>query len=437
MQYEERKTLATLLAARNKWRAIYCQTDRAVLKASINNGGGQGRRPKSGVFDVEWTKLLTANGNAHSDIRDAERKIKHLCTKILENNHNYRSELDRFLGYSFDEYETPWNTSNPLVLPDPVDGGRVPVLPYDVAGEYVQAREAVVVRSISGFNSSDVLLRAGFHPLAFTADHPHKYLVPRMVWQLSTGDWIGVDGVNVGYGGTGCDFAETALRHAGLSEETAGHIAAFRFCDVEGLDTSDPLWETSVRWPVEPRQVPEIMDDGNLVVHLGERLSNVTNDHFGGLEINRPDPDESGFYPSSHPIDGVTAWFNFLDQPQDTLPSWARGTRTITFILDDVSAEQHGYVLNADNWGISRGRRSFPSIVISQGDIQIWGHFYRKDKLRPLHPRVQELAADAGFTGQVPYLQGEPYTFFEHLGRFLNPDKAKTGIFAVQVTDVA
>lgn len=438
MQYEERKTLATLLATRNMWREIYCQTDRAVRNASSNRGGWEGRHPNPGVSSAEWLNLINANGNAHIEIRDAELEIKRVASKIMKNKSGgSKDELDRVLGYNFDEEETPWNAANPLVLPNPLEGDRIPVLSYQVAGEYVHTRGSEVVRSISGFSTGDVLMRAGFHPRAFSTSGARRYRVPAMIWQLGTGEWIGIDSVSVGYGGTGCSQAETALRRAGIPEETAAHIAAFRFCDVRDLHTSTPIWETSMIWPVEPRQTPAIADNGTLLIHCGERLRSVANSLYRTPRTNRPDPDERGFYPSSHPIDGVTAWINFLDQPQDTLPSWARGERTITLIFDDASAAQYDYVLTADRWGNSRGNRSFPSIVISQGDFQIWGHYYRKDKLRPLHPEVQELASAAGFTDQVPYLLGQPYTFSERLGRFFYPAKTLTGALTVPVKDAA
>lgn len=58
----------------------------------------------------------------------------------------------------------------------------------------------------------------------------------------------------------------------------------------------------------------------------------------------------------------------------------------------------------------------------------MWGHSYHRDQLRPLDPQVRGLAASAGYTGEVPFVEGEPYTFFEKVGRFFNPEREYTGV---------
>lgn len=404
MHQDEYKTLVALLAERNKWRAAYY---RACLQDVGDDDEDQ----------------ANSKAEAYYRIQTAEQDIQYQAAKIL--GEDQRSNLDRLLGYDF-EQSTPWNVGEWASGDNPVEGGRVPVLPYLLAGDFVDACGTVVVRSISGFHSGDVLMRSGFHPQAFRYRHPDKYLVPHMLWQLGTGEWIGIDGVSVGYGGHGPGYAEKALRSAGLSEPVAARIVDSRFCDVSALDTADPAWDTSARWPVEPRQMPELREDGTLVVHTGERLDSLSTSHGLRLKDNAPDPDESGFYPSTHEVDSVTAWFNFLDQSPEALPSWARGERTISFLLDDHSAGEHGYVKGGSRNG-SRVQ-SFPSVVVVQGAVQVWGHYYHRDQLRPLDPQVRELAASAGYTGEVPFVEGEPYTFFEKVGRFFKPEREYTGV---------
>lgn len=404
MHQDEYKSLVTPLAERNKWRAAYYS---ACLQTDGDDDEDQTNR-KAG---------------AYYRLQTAEQEIQYQAARILDEDQ--RSNLDRLLGYDF-EQTTPWNVDEWGAGGNPEEGGRVPVLPYLLAGDFVKACGTTVVRSISGFRSGDVLMRSGFHPQAFRYRHPDKYLVPHMLWQLGTDEWIGIDGVNLGYSGNGPDYAKKALRSAGVSETVAAHIVGFRFCDVSALDTANPEWDTSVRWPVEPRQMPELREDGALIVHTGNRFAGLSK--TDGLRLNNegPDPDESGFYPSTHAVDSVTAWFNFLDQPQDALPSWARGDRVITFFLDDHSAGQHGYVKDASGYGA--GFQSFPSVVVVQGAVQVWGHYYHRDELRPLDLQVRKLAAVAGFTGEVPLVEGDPYTFLEKAGRFFNPERKYTGV---------
>jgi len=413
---EEQKELAYQLGVRNAWRAKYALTHRATEAASDPIPGG-GRHPKSTTGN--WMKLLEENSVAFEHVQDAEYEIEQLADKA-RNDHTNTSEetLLEFLGY---DYMVKTEFNERVYVPDPVEGGRFPVMPYYAAGRYVEGRGARISRSISGFANNDVLFRAGFDPRIFARHDGSLGLCPPMVWQLDTGEWIGVDHCGIGYGGTGCDFAQTALREAGVGESDAVRIVTHRFCDVTGLDTDTPVWETSVVWPVEPRVAAGLGPDRQVVLHVGDNGEHLYGDY------GRQDPDTTGFYPSTHQTDPVSAWHEFLDQDQDTLPSWARGERTALVILDGSTAEKLGYVLS-DNEPYF-GRKPFPQIVITQGNVEIWGCFRPADKLRPLDPQVKDIAAKAGFDGAVPYAQGEPLSFLERVGSTFKPDKAHTGYF--------
>ncbi len=241
-----------------------------------------------------------------------------------------------------------------------------------IAGEYVMSIGATIVRSVSGFSSSDVLVQSGLDPRLF-ADADEQHLeVPYMLWQLDSGEWIGVSQATVGYGGTGPDFARQALRRGGVDRETAAAIVQHRFCDA--VDITDPItWKTSTRWPVHARSTPRVLDD-RMIVTFGDGLASLQ-DYDTGLDLRRGPIDDTGFYPSDHPETHLEAWLRFLND-QAHLPEWAQGPRTARVFRNDDTAASNGFIATSLRWGRWTNAAS-PCIVIEQGHVQLWGFFYR------------------------------------------------------------
>lgn len=248
-----------------------------------------------------------------------------------------------------------------------VQGRAVAVLDGPAAAHYVTTQQARIVRSISGFDDSDTALRSNLFPGVFAVGD--NLNPPNILWQLDTGEWVGVSTVSVGYGGEGPRLAQAALVAAGVSRDTADEISQHRFCDAVNID-EPRTWETSTQWPVEGRSWPQIVD-GRIVIPWGSSVPGA-----GLLRTphrHAPDPDPSGFYPSTHATPGWQQWLAFLDS--DAVPIWAQGRRTAILFFADEQAQEHGYVMEGRAQG--RGYYASPSVVIEQGQIQLWAFLPR------------------------------------------------------------
>lgn len=248
------------------------------------------------------------------------------------------------------------------------------VLDGPAAARFVTTQQARVVRSISGFDESDAALRSNLYPAVFTVED--RLDPPNMLWQLDSGEWVGVSHTQVGYGGEGPRLASAALIAAGVAEDLAEEISRHRFCDAVDI-TNPQTWETSRMWPVEGRSWP-LLVNGRLVVAWGPGMPGRG---YSDLpRMNQRDPDPSGFYPSSHATPGWEQWIDFLDQ--EDLPDWAEqpiGPRRSAWLFyDETQAEEHGFQLEGRELG--RGHFASPTVVLTQGVVQLWA----------FHPRPAE-----------------------------------------------
>lgn len=282
-----------------------------------------------------------------------------------------KSAIARLLGFSHTHVGTLIERAR--AVPEPVASTRIPVMKNTIAGEYVSSTGARIVRSVSAFSPSDALAQSGLDPRLFATDGRQSIHVPNMLWKLDTGEWIGVEQVNVGYGGTGPGLAHDALTRAGVDDATASAIVRWRFCDAADIDDPDS-WTTRRVWPVHARSVPLILDD-RMIVLFGDRL---TMPRYGGDGPKQRDQDidETGILPSEHQESPLQGWLRFLDEVDD-LPTWAQGTRVARVFRNDEAAAADGFTITSGLWSTLRGQTIHPSVVIEQGNVQLWGTFYR------------------------------------------------------------
>lgn len=340
--------------------------------------------------EAELARLKAIRDRHASSVREIDLEIGRVATEaISDDEYTSKSSIGRVLGVSHTQ------VNNLMISYSQVDPKHepqtgIPIFENSLASKYVVERGTRIKRSISAFDPSDALFRSGLDPRLFNDDGQVRS--PAMLWQLATGEWIGVDQVSVGYGGTGCGYARNALVDAGVRKDLADRIVSWRFCDAVDVDIPES-WQESRIWPVEARGVSRILDD-RIILDIGERLDQIRD--FRNYTPPQQDPiDESGFYPSISQMGLLEAWITFLDQPQ--LPDWAQGPRVARVFLTDEEAETQGFVLRANDWGISRGRVSIPVVVLEQGHLQIWGHFYRPHNRTELLPvEAHEMLSDAG-----------------------------------------
>lgn len=289
------------------------------------------------------------------------------------------------------------------------------VLDGPAAAHFVTTQQARVVRSISGFDDSDAALRSNLSPIVFTAED--RLDPPNMLWKLDTGEWVGVSYTQVGYGGEGPRLAAAALIAAGVAEDLAEEISWYRFCDA--VDITDPqTWETSRMWPVEGRSWPQLID-GRMVVAWGPGMPGRGYSHSLKNKHQR-DPDPSGFYPSSHATPSWEQWIDFLDQ--EDLPDWAESVgprRTAWLFYDETQAEEHGYRMEGRELG--RGHFASPTVVLTQGEVQLWAFHPRPDQPgRLVHDDTLKFLKRAGLpTEHIEQAERRRTTWWSRLWRSL------------------
>lgn len=304
------------------------------------------------------------------DVKRYDLELGRLAKEAIEaDQYTTQSAVARVLGVSHTHVRNLIEAAEAAADDPPAGDDRdLPVmLPNELAGDYVRDRGARVVRSISGFEASDVLHTSLLNPRLFENDGLCS--PPAMLWHLDTGEWVGVTDATVGYGGTGCDWSRDALVAAGVDRRTAHEIVRWRYCDAPQVD--DPsTWTTARTWPAHPRGNPFIVQ-GRTVVRFGDAVPGPH--HRRRLATNDPDP--NAFRPTMPDLGEYEGWLQLLDSDQP--PPWARGTRVARVFLNQTEAEIQGFVLPSDPPpGLGRRLHSGPSLVVEQGDVQLWGYFF-------------------------------------------------------------
>lgn len=318
--------------------------------------------------------LITIRAERERAVRELRRldlAMGRLASEAMRaDKYATKSSLGRLLGYSHTHIANLVQAAEAEPAPAAVE--RVPVMDNVAAGDYVSSLGSRIIRSISAFESSDVLVQSGLDPRLFADDEGIR--VPYMLWQLDSGDWVGVSTATVGYGGTGCSLSHNALTRAGVSSAIADDIVSWRFCDAVDIDNRQ-TWLTSTRWPVHSRGIPGAVDD-RMVVLFGDGLSSIQSFREADPQLSYPEVDETGFYPSVTRETHLEAWLRFLDDTE-ALPEWAQGTRVARVFRNDDAAAADGFAARPllANW--SSYSSAHPCIVIEQGMVQLWGFYHR------------------------------------------------------------
>ena len=245
---------------------------------------------------------------------------------------------------------------------------KVPVLDVETALDFVGG-PGRILRVLAAFNEIDLLLGCGLDPEAFR--HGDGLLIPNMMWQAEDGRYVGIDDVNVGYGGTGPHNAHAALVGAGLPENEAAHAFSQRYFDLRP-GQADPVlrpdgWFDARR----PRLV-----GSNLVVLIGLPDLDFTFEHeqWGGAT--------SSSLRNAHGDLAYQAWLKVLDWAKELAegaeqPAWLAGERVARVFREGEEAWRQGFV-GGMYTGIGRAPLQY-DIIVEQGRLQLWVPTYPPD----------------------------------------------------------
>lgn len=230
------------------------------------------------------------------------------------------------------------------------DSWAPPVFTGHRAARYLEQTGLTIREVFASFDQADVLWYTKISPRQFDQGLGNVVSVPHMAWLLSNDQWIGIDDVNVGYGGSGGLAAISAMTRAGLPNRLAEQIAGYR---VSRTEVERGVVKGSHIWPMFPLGAP---------VSLGDFYVLKLDPESTEPQDQRDDP--SGFYPSAKAGSVFDNIIEYLDGQQ--LPEWVQGPRTARVFLDDYAAVEQGF---AD------GRHGY-SFVVEQGRLQLWVFMY-------------------------------------------------------------
>ncbi len=197
-----------------------------------------------------------------------------------------------------------------------------------------------MTRIVAGFAANDVFWSSGYEPGRFTTTPSGSLIVPHLLWELSNGDVLAIEDVQVGFGGAAPRRAFDLLYDLGVGDPVAREIAYSR------------------------RSVTTLEIGGDATVHVdahddwpGYRFNTPT--RVGANWVLRVSADNltGGLRPVGAPRTPRSVAGRIGSMIADELdradtPAWARGPRTAEIVPTGVAAAAVG--------GPDRGTSRFP-----------------------------------------------------------------------------
>ncbi|WP_152626623.1 hypothetical protein [Streptacidiphilus carbonis] len=283
-----------------------------------------------------------------------------------------RREIARRLGVTHPSVRAMVDRAAAAPAPAPGRPGPIPVMSAWRAQQYV---EAGALGDLAGarvaISPLDILLESGLHPAAFadgTQINP-----PTMLLHGSTGETIGVDNCNAGYGGTGPSASRELLMKLGWTKADAAAVHAYRYVELG-------IGRGVVRAEAESIHHCGTMEYTHGVLTARLRPGPWRNYGPDGRQLRED-------------IMGLRAWITeVLDQP-DRYP-WAAGERVARVYLSRDTAAARREPLGS----FTPGQLQSPySVVIEQGELQIWcAAYYATDWTELLSQEQTEVLSIAG-----------------------------------------
>jgi predicted transcriptional regulator len=305
----------------------------------------------SANLTAELHSLRAQRDRASREIASIDHRLGQVAAELLTEEYS-KSHIARIIGVSHTHVQTLIERAEGSTLLHD-DAWSTPTMTGRAAVEYLRSTRTHVARVVAAFEASDVLFESRLHPEAFEQGAGLPLLMPHMLWQLNDANWLAIEEVNVGYGGTGGTYALRALEDAGIPSHLAQQIASYRFSttDIEAGEVSG-----QVTWPRYPSATNLSPQGGAYVVCLGrDALASVVRE------------DLTGFYPSVGPNAPLQQWIDFLD---GDCPDWMKGDRVARVFLSANEARRQGFV------GRFGSGASVYTLIVEQGEFQMWVPVY-------------------------------------------------------------
>lgn len=233
----------------------------------------------------------------------------------------------------------------------------VPIISAHQLLEYYLPSFGEPERAIVTFNEGDMLLSAGIHPAAYASVFSALYL-PNLLLFNAAGDALGIQDANCGYGGTGPSNTEWLLKRLDWPADQIPMVFTHRYLE---LSRSGPI-----RAEADP------------ISHI--RSSSLTVLPDGGIHIRptrrdlmsgpgKPGISREQRHNYVHNGEGNLAkdWIAEVFDATPRFP-WADGVRVARCYLSHEAIAKAGL----RDRGLSYSGPSFASVIIEQGDSQLW-----------------------------------------------------------------
>lgn len=330
------------------------------------------------MLNNQLSALADRRARSQRDIEDAGLEIGAITSYMRDVLGQAKARSAEFAGISPSHLTELMQAAaeKGITVPDPL--ARIPFLKGTELQSYVNERGGPQ-RIVASFAQSDTMHMARINPESLLDPNFGSGIREASMLVLTkAGEWVGVDNVTVGYGGTGPSNAVRELGGLGLPPDLAKAIAYSRVSDVD-LDHSEQALHTN-QWPHVPLGTPWPVGDFFVyVVHVEDPSWRRRS---GGLRPLGWDPDPApraedtgptdesagGFYPTAPSEPLLTSWLTALDSSQ--APEWMTGPRRARVYLDRDLAREDGFSrATLQPWSHEYG--VYP-VIIEQGRLQLW-----------------------------------------------------------------
>lgn len=233
----------------------------------------------------------------------------------------------------------------------------VPIISAHQLLEYYLPSFGQPERAIVTFNDGDMLLSAGIHPADYASFFSELHL-PNLLLFNADGDALGIQDANCGYGGCGPSNTEWLLERLDWPADQIPMVSTHRYLE---LSRSGPIRaEVNPISHVDSRWLTVLPDGG---IRIRPRSGRDATFKLGGSGVREQQDNYV------HNGEGNLAK-DWIAEVFDATPRflWADGVRVARCYLSHEAIAHAGL----RDRGRSYSGPSFASVIIEQGDSQLW-----------------------------------------------------------------
>ncbi|MFD9667137.1 hypothetical protein ACFWAY_36965 [Rhodococcus sp. NPDC059968] len=240
-------------------------------------------------------------------------------------------------------------------------------------------RDARVTRIVAGFAANDVFWSSGYEPSRFTTTPSGSLIVPHLLWELSNGDVLAIDDVQVGFGGAAPRRAFDLLCDLGVGDPVARDIAYSRRSVTNlGIGGAAAVQvDAHDDWPGYRFNTPTRVGASWVLRVSADNLT-------GGL---RP----VGVQRTPRTVAGRIGSMIADELDRTDTPAWACGPRIAEIVPTGVAAAAAGLPDSGTSRFPGAGKVQTDQLIVTQGGLQLWFELPEPTQPAGLPPEAHDL----------------------------------------------